>query len=356
MPPTDDLMTIGVFARSTGITQSALRFYADSGVLVPADVDEATGYRYYSPAQLDRAVTIRRLREIDMSLDRVVEVLAAGSDRASALIDEHVDELATRVGQARATAAAVRVALGRSGVSVPVATVRGPAFAAAVEQVLAATAHDFEHPVLTGVHVESSEDGLVLTATDRYRLSTRTVALDRPGAVWVGTVGGDDLRLALAWMRRRPVVDLRADAHSLVADGGEAGTRACRLLPEPFPDHRAVLDALAPVRTRAVLPRNLLVEAMSRIDGDRIVLEVSEGALTVSGPGSDPVRLAASVQGDAVTLAFEVTTLHPAITTTAGPDVMLDVAAPDQPVVVRSADDGDLTTLAMPVRHEGEDV
>lgn len=350
-------MTIGVFARRAGITQSALRFYADSGVLVPADVDEATGYRYYSPEQLDRAVTIRRLRGIDMPLDRIVEVLRAGPDRAAALINEHVDDLVTRAGQAReAAAAVVRGALGRSGGSVPVAAVRGPVFAAAVEQVLAATAHDSEHPVLTGVHVESSEDCIVLTATDRFRLSTRTVALDRPGTGWVGTVDGDDLRLAVAWMRRRPVIELRAGAHTLVVVGDDAGTRVCRLLSEPFPDHRAVVAALAPVRCRVVVPRNSLVEAVSSAVGDRVVLAVTVGALTVSAPGSDPVHLAASVQGDTVTLAFELTTLYPAITTSAGPDVMLDIAAPDRPVVIRSADDGDLTTLAMPVRHEGETV
>ena len=32
-----------------------------------------------------------------------------------------------------------------------------------------------------------------------------------------------------------------------------------------------------------------------------------------------------------------------------GPEVMLDIAGAAQPVVVRSADNGDLTTLVMPV-------
>ena len=42
-------LTIGVFARRVGLTPSALRFYDDCGVLRPAHVDDATGYRYYSP-------------------------------------------------------------------------------------------------------------------------------------------------------------------------------------------------------------------------------------------------------------------------------------------------------------------
>ncbi|WP_222634880.1 MULTISPECIES: MerR family transcriptional regulator [unclassified Rhodococcus (in: high G+C Gram-positive bacteria)] len=38
-----ELMTIGVFANTTGLTPGALRFYADSGVLTPAEVDEFSG-------------------------------------------------------------------------------------------------------------------------------------------------------------------------------------------------------------------------------------------------------------------------------------------------------------------------
>ncbi|MFF0814771.1 MerR family transcriptional regulator [Rhodococcus sp. NPDC003318] len=355
----DDLITIGVFARSSGISPSALRFYADSGLLLPAAVDETSGYRYYAPDQLDRAVTIRRLREIDMPLDRVSEVLDADAGRAAALIDEHVGGLDARVRQARAAAAEIRASLdvqpAQPAGSVRVATIRGPVLASAIDQVLSATAHDAEHPVLTGVHLETVDDCLVLTATDRYRLATRTVTLDRGGrAGWSGTADGDDLRMAASWTRRQSVVDLRTDPHGLVVDAGTGGTRVCRLLPDPFPDHRAVFDALAPVRTRVVVARNPLVRATEDQPDDRVLVRVSDGAVTVSAPGPDarPVTIPAGVRGPDTALAFEITTLYPAIATAVGPDVMLDIAAPDQPVVVRSADDGDLTTLAMPVRHE----
>ncbi len=45
-------MPIGVFAQRSGLTSSALRFYADSGLLRPAEVDPVSGYRYYSADQL----------------------------------------------------------------------------------------------------------------------------------------------------------------------------------------------------------------------------------------------------------------------------------------------------------------
>lgn len=53
-----------------------------------------------------------------------------------------------------------------------------------------------------------------------------------------------------------------------------------------------------------------------------------------------------------MTIHFAVTTLYPAVATAVGPEVMLDLIAPDQPVLIRSADDGDLSTLAMPRKPE----
>ena len=45
---TSELMTIGRFARVTGLTVKALRHYDEVGLLRPAAVDAETGYRSYS--------------------------------------------------------------------------------------------------------------------------------------------------------------------------------------------------------------------------------------------------------------------------------------------------------------------
>ena len=72
---TDTLLPIGRFARLTGLSIGALRHYDELGLLAPAEIDPVTGYRRYRESQLDRARTIRRLREIDVSLDEVERVL-----------------------------------------------------------------------------------------------------------------------------------------------------------------------------------------------------------------------------------------------------------------------------------------
>jgi DNA-binding transcriptional MerR regulator len=74
---TDELLSIGRFARLSGLTVKALRHYDDQGLLSPAHVDEWTGYRYYAPAQATDAFTIRRLRELELPLDEIAAVLRA---------------------------------------------------------------------------------------------------------------------------------------------------------------------------------------------------------------------------------------------------------------------------------------
>ena len=68
------LLTIGAFARASGLTAKALRLYDDTGLLPPAAVDPETGYRWYEPAQLERARLIARLRRIGMPLAEIREV------------------------------------------------------------------------------------------------------------------------------------------------------------------------------------------------------------------------------------------------------------------------------------------
>jgi serine/threonine protein phosphatase PrpC len=78
-----DLLTIGEFARASGLTPKALRLYDDLGLLPPADVDPHSGYRRYAPAQLDGARLVATLRLVGMPLARIRDVLAAPPARAA---------------------------------------------------------------------------------------------------------------------------------------------------------------------------------------------------------------------------------------------------------------------------------
>jgi DNA-binding transcriptional MerR regulator len=75
------MLSIGRFADATGLTVKALRHYDDIGLLEPAHVDPENGYRYYDSAQVEEAVTIRRLRALELPLDEIRGLL--GADRQS---------------------------------------------------------------------------------------------------------------------------------------------------------------------------------------------------------------------------------------------------------------------------------
>lgn len=74
------MFTIGRFADATGLTSKALRHYDESGLLVPARVDPDNGYRYYDAAQIEDAVTIWRLRALELPLDEISDLLPADGD------------------------------------------------------------------------------------------------------------------------------------------------------------------------------------------------------------------------------------------------------------------------------------
>jgi DNA-binding transcriptional MerR regulator len=71
-----DLLSIGQFSRLAGLSVGALRHYDELDVLRPAEIDEVTGYRRYRTAQLDDARIIARLRDLEVPLEEIRDVLA----------------------------------------------------------------------------------------------------------------------------------------------------------------------------------------------------------------------------------------------------------------------------------------
>ncbi|WP_338897669.1 MerR family transcriptional regulator [Streptomyces sp. TG1A-60] len=86
---THDLLAIGAFAARTRLSAKALRLYDRLGLLTPAYVDEVNGYRYYRAGQAERARLVALLRQLDMPLARIAEIVAAvelDGERAAGLL------------------------------------------------------------------------------------------------------------------------------------------------------------------------------------------------------------------------------------------------------------------------------
>ena len=82
-------ISIGEFARRSRLSLKALRLYDERGVLVPSRVDRASGYRYYDPAQLEAARLVVMLRELQLPLAAIKELLACDPADAATRIAEH---------------------------------------------------------------------------------------------------------------------------------------------------------------------------------------------------------------------------------------------------------------------------
>jgi DNA-binding transcriptional MerR regulator len=69
------MLRIGDFSKVGRVPVSALRCYADLGLLVPAQVDPLTGYRYSTLEQLPRLNRLLALKDLGLSLDQIGQVL-----------------------------------------------------------------------------------------------------------------------------------------------------------------------------------------------------------------------------------------------------------------------------------------
>jgi DNA-binding transcriptional MerR regulator len=97
------LLSIGEFAQFTHLSIRTLRRYHDTGLLAPARVDDATGYRYYETEQIPTAQVIHRLRELDVPLAEVRRVLSSPDPAVRAdLITGHLQRLEEQLERTRA--------------------------------------------------------------------------------------------------------------------------------------------------------------------------------------------------------------------------------------------------------------
>ena len=75
------MLKIGDFSRLSRMSVRMLRHYDELGLLTPLHTDPASGYRYYSPAQLSRANRIRAFRDMGFALQSIGLLLQQGDDK-----------------------------------------------------------------------------------------------------------------------------------------------------------------------------------------------------------------------------------------------------------------------------------
>jgi DNA polymerase-3 subunit beta len=349
----DEVLLIGAFGRLVGLTPSALRFYDDCGLLQPANVDPATGYRLYRLEQERRAVMLRDLREMGLPLPAVRAVLDGDPQDAVRVIEEHVQQLEARLAPVRRDASSVLAALTvhAGGWRVDLS---GPELASAIRQVSSAASTTSDVPALACVLLETDGDEVRLVATDRHQLGVRVLpARSGPATTRKVLVPAAALAALAAWLLRHELVTIAGGGAQLcVSSAGEV--RELPVVDAAFPDYRALLARLAPAQARAVVDRLALLDVF--LAGNLptpVVIDVGDDQLVVSSPnGRTRHALSAVCTGDPVRLGFAPLLLAGCLAVSVGPDVLLELGAPNRAVVVRSADQGSFTVLAMPTLLE----
>ena len=89
------LLRIGEFSTLTRLSVRMLRYYDASQVLIPAAIDQVTGYRFYSSSQVRDARLIRQLRDVGFSVSAIAALLPLRDDpdalgRALAVQRDHL--------------------------------------------------------------------------------------------------------------------------------------------------------------------------------------------------------------------------------------------------------------------------
>ena len=75
------MLKIGEFSKLCQMTVKALRFYEKEGLLIPASVDEWTGYRFYTTEQLRQAAKIKSYRQLDLSIEEIKAIFKGNNAR-----------------------------------------------------------------------------------------------------------------------------------------------------------------------------------------------------------------------------------------------------------------------------------
>ena len=95
-------MKIGELAKATGTQAETIRYYEREGLLPDAGRTESN-YRVYGEGHARRLGFIRHCRSLDMTIGEIRTLLRfkdgpeENCDEVNALLDEHIEHVATRI-------------------------------------------------------------------------------------------------------------------------------------------------------------------------------------------------------------------------------------------------------------------
>ena len=239
-------------------------------------------------------------------------------------------------------------------------------FRTAIAQVAFAAATDEARPILTGVLARFEEKEITLAAADGYRLSVRTAPLldpvGEPFSVIVPARAMAELGRVCADQEEPVFATVTPDQNRILFQLKDV-VLVSQLIPGNFPDYHQIIPADRSTRTvvgTAELLKACRTAQIFARDGAHIVqfhvhpaAELEPGRLVVSATsaetGDDVSELDASVEGEAIEIAFNVRYVIDVLSVIGTPQVALDTTASSSPGVIRPVGDEDFVHVVMPM-------
>jgi DNA polymerase-3 subunit beta len=230
----------------------------------------------------------------------------------------------------------------------------------ALRQVVPAVSRDDARPILTGVLLTASGEGLRLVATDSYRLAVR----DLPGVTDFLAEGqrvlvaGRGLAEVQRLLGEGEIEVVLSDREVVFRVGATEVTT--RLIEGQFPNYEQLIPSGYPNRLtvgrealRAAVERVRLVGQGRDTAPIRLAMSTSDG-LELSAVAQDVGEAHESVdakqEGSDLTVAFNSQFLLEGIDAAGSDEVVIESIDPLKPAVLRATDTSDFLYLLMPVR------
>jgi len=347
------MLGIGEVARASGLSVSALRFYDSAGVLAPAEVDPATGYRRYADDQVRAARLIAGLRRVGMPVSEIARAVRdlADPDAVRRRLDQHRRRLEDGLADARRELLRIHALLDLEENLMTRITLPAAALAAALDAVRFAACADPGLPQLGGVLAETGEGTLTVVATDRYRLAVASApaAVEGPPArLLLPLEFVDDLVPALT---RGQQVTLDLAVGGVRAEVGDDVVEGVPVEGD-YPDHRRLVGEAKPEARRvtvdvAALRERVAASPATTREHDGWTYEVSVLGLDPTGS----LRLAAESEWTDEHVAVNREFLLQALDAGGAGQLVLELDGPIKPLAVRVPGDDSRFSILMPVRH-----
>lgn len=233
----------------------------------------------------------------------------------------------------------------------------------ALSEVIFSASYEDIRPELSGVLVTVKNSSLTLVATDSYRLSEKTIKVEKEGS------GMDNLSKIIPLRVLQEIVRIigeRSDKVEIGFNENQVFFRVketiviSRLIEGNYPDYKEIIPK--EYKTKVVCDRVDLIKIIktaslfSKAGINDVLLEFSkkDGEILISSTniqlGENKASLVAEITGEEKSVVFNYKYLLDGLQNMPGKKIVLELTSGDAPVILKPETDKDYLYLIMPIR------